>query len=41
MLKNRSRTWKRYTKKLTTEKIDLTMELGGQVLEDTKVGKIT
>ena len=41
MLKNRSRTWKRYTKKLTTEKIDLTMELGGQVWEDTKGGKMT
>ncbi len=41
MLNTRSRTWKRYEISLTKEDIDLTMDLGGLVWEDTKGGKTT
>ena len=42
MLTTRKRTWKRTTKNITASTgQDLTMELGGQVWEDTKGGKMT
>ena len=41
MLTSRKRTWKKYTVTITPYDLDLTMELGGQVWEDTKGGKMT
>lgn len=41
MLKERQRTWKKYTISVTDNYMDLTMNLGGFVWEDTKGGKET